>query len=294
MRFLIAIGGKEYSEPTLRVGMKVASEFGASTTIAYVGEKISEFTVNSVMLAQQSMEKWELERPGVEVLEWAFNFLSDNKYIAPKSIKAGFQKNTLIDIDSSRGKLYLSGTFCENLELILRRGDIIPELRSEVAEHTYDVTIIGGSRKRRMAHDLVQYIDSSIFVVNQFDVSKNYKLLLPVDDSRGTANAIKYGIQVAKAFKMPVDVLTVSKRENFGKSYTNAHKRALNKIQNAGVKVKSHLQVGDPVKEIVDSAGDDHIIVMGVSHKNPIYKFIIGSKPVKVMEICNCPILIVK
>jgi len=178
--------------------------------------------------------------------------------------------------------------------LILRRGDIIPELRSEVTEHTYDVTIIGGSGKRRMAHDLVQYIDSSIFVVNQFDVRKKYKLLLPVDDSKGTVNAIKYGIQVAKAFKMPVDVLTISKRENFGKDYTSAHRRALNKIQNAGVKAKGHLLIGDPVKKIVEAAGDDHIVVMGVSHKNPLYKFIIGSKPVKVMEICNCPILIVK
>jgi nucleotide-binding universal stress UspA family protein len=294
MRFLIAIGGKEYSEPTLRVGMQVASAFNASTTIAYVGEKISEFTVNSVRLAQQSMEKWELDQPGVEVLEWAFNFLADNKYIAPKSIKAGFQKNTLIDTDSSRHQLFLSGTFCEDLEMILRRGDIIPELRAEVGDHKYDVTIIGGSGKRRMAHDLVQYIDSSIFVVKQFDIKKKYKLLLPVDDSKGTLNAIKYGIMVAKAFKMEVDVLTVSKRDQFGKGYSGAHNRALKRIENSGIKVHSHLLVGDPVKKIVDLAGDNHIVVMGVSHKNPLYKFFIGSKPMSVLETCNCPILIVK
>ena len=41
-------------------------------------------------------------------------------------------------------------------------------------------------------------------------------------------------------------------------------------------------------------AGDNRIIVMGSSTKNPILKFIAGSKPLEVMKNCNCPILIVK
>jgi len=184
--------------------------------------------------------------------------------------------------------------YFDNVELILRRGDIIPELRTEVEAHNYDVTIIGGSHKRRMAHDLVQYIDSSIFVVNQFDNSKKYKLLLAVDDSMGTSNAVSYGVRVAKAFKMPVDVLTVSKREHFGKGYQDAHKSALKVLERESIKATSHLIVGDPVKTIKDTAGDDHIIVMGVSHKNPIAKFIFASKPLKVMEESECPVLIVK
>jgi nucleotide-binding universal stress UspA family protein len=294
MKFLIAIGGKEFSEPTLQVGLAVAKAFNATTTIAYVGSKVNAFTADSVRLAQESMERWEIEQPGVEVLEWAYNFLTKNKYVDPLSIEAGFEKNTLVETAPNRLQLFLSGTFCENVELILRRGNIIPELRSEVEANKYDVTIIGGSKKRRMAHDLVQYIDSSIFVVNQFDDSKKYKLLLAVDDSKGTPNALSYGIRVAKAFRMPVDVLTVSKREHFGKGYRNAHNHALKVLERENIKASSYLKVGDPVQTIKDSAGKDHIIVMGVSHRNPVAKFLFASKPLKVMDECECPVLIVK
>jgi len=62
MRFLIAIGGKEFSEPTLRVGMKVASEFSASTTIAYVGEKISEFTFRIISILSQNQLRKDSKR----------------------------------------------------------------------------------------------------------------------------------------------------------------------------------------------------------------------------------------
>jgi len=68
MRFLIAIGSEEYSEPTLRIGMQVARGFGASVTIAYVGPKISGFTSHEVQLAHENLERWEFDRPGVEVL----------------------------------------------------------------------------------------------------------------------------------------------------------------------------------------------------------------------------------
>ena len=178
--------------------------------------------------------------------------------------------------------------------MILRRGDIIPELRNEVAENGYDITIIGRSKKRRMAHDLVQYIDSSIYIARDLAPPKGHRLLQAVDDSKGTTKALIYGSQVAKAFKMPVDVLTVSKRESFGKGYMGAHKKALRAFEKVGIKPISMLEVGDPVKVITKTATDKHLIVMGVSHLNPIIKFFKGSKPVDVMKKCNSPILIVK
>ena len=160
MKILIAISSKEYSKPTLQVGMWAAKAFNASVTIAYVGRKISAFGTSDVDLAQESIAKWGIERPGVRVLEWAFNYLAENKYITPETAKIGFQRNTLVDHGKNRLELHLKGNYCEGVDLILRRGDIIPELRNEVAQNGYDITIIGRSKKRRMAHDLVQYIDS--------------------------------------------------------------------------------------------------------------------------------------
>ena len=68
--------------------------------------------------------------------------------------------------------VYLSGTVCEDVNLILRNGDIISELRDEVQYGKYDVTILGKSRKRNMSHDLLQYINSSLLIVNNYDNQK--------------------------------------------------------------------------------------------------------------------------
>ena len=209
-------------------------------------------------------------------------------------IEAGFQKNTLVDSRGNRCELFLQGAVCEDVNLILRNGDVIPELRDEVAKGNYDVTIIGGSKKRRMAHDLVQYIDSSIFVVKEFNHEIEYRLLMATDDSIGTKKAVKFGARVSQAFDMPVDILTVSKKNFFGSGYRGASKKASTLVRRAGIDGEVQLKVGNPVDVIVESAGRDHIVVMGASSVSPVKKFFMGSKPLKVISACECPILIVK
>lgn len=294
MKILIAVGSKKYSESTLRVGMQIAKALKASTTIVDVGEKISDFNTKIVGLTHERMDTWEFDRPGIDVLEWAFQFLSKNEYISPQMVDAGFPKNTLVDTGGSRSEVFLKGTVCKDVQLILRNGNIIEELRKEVNTGQYDLTIIGGSRKRRMAHDLIQYINSSIFVVNEFNPNQTYKLLLAVDDSTGTKRAVKFGVRVAQAFNISVDILTVSKVDKFGKGYKGAAERAGKLMGKCGIDYQNLYRVGDPTKIIKDEAGDDHIIVMGASSRNPLIKFFKGSKPLKVLEDCHCPVLIVK
>ena len=76
MKILIAVSSKEYSGPTLDVGMNIARALKASTTIVDVGQKISEFSSKDVSLANELMESWDLDRPGVDVLEWAYTYLA--------------------------------------------------------------------------------------------------------------------------------------------------------------------------------------------------------------------------
>ncbi|MBT3300262.1 MAG: universal stress protein [Candidatus Marinimicrobia bacterium] len=294
MKILIAVSSKEYSKPTLRVGMMISKAFHCSTTIVDVGEKISGFNTKDIGLAHEQMASWDFNRPGVDVLEWAFQYLADHAYIKPKMIEAGFPKNTLVDTGGHRSEVYLQGTVCDDVQLILRNGDIVAELRDEVREGHYDLTIIGGSKKRRMAHDLIQYIDSSIFVVNQLDLEIKYRILLAVDDSAGTEKAVAMGARVANAFGIEVDILTVSKKDNFGEGYKQAAENAGKVLESAGIQYEQLFRVGEPASVIKKEAGDNHIIIMGRSSQNPLMKFIKGSKPLKVMEDCSCPVLIVK
>ncbi len=294
MRLLIAISSKEYSESTLRIGLKIARALKSCITIACVGQKPSSFARDEVRLAQESMERWDINQPAITVLEWAFDYLVKNDFISKESCENGFKKRLLVKRAGERGEINFTGTFCDHVDMIVRFGDVIAELRDEVRRHEYDVTIIGGSKKQRMAHDLVQYIDTSILVANQLDFDKPYRILLPVDDSKGTLKAVIFGIQIAKAYKLEVDVLTVSKRQRFGSGYRGASDRACRYLNNANVNYERHLVVGDPVDTIVERAAENHIIIMGVSNKNPLKKFFVGSKPLKVMAASENPILIVK
>lgn len=294
MKILIAIGSKRYSKPTLNLGMKVAQAFNAKTTIIDVGEKISEFSSQLVELAQDQMESWDFDQPGVDVLEWAFNYLSDNSLIDSKQIETGFPKNKLIDDGEDRKLVYLSGTVCEDVNLILRNGDIISELREEVQYGGYDVTILGKSQKRNMSHDLLQYINSSILVVNQYNNEKFTRVLLPVDNSSGTMKAAKYGIRVAIAYNIGIDILTVMDNNGSNKDGSLKISKVTKLIRRSGINYTHLQEQGNPVEKIIEKANDDKIIVMGASNMSPIKRYFKGSKPLSVMNRCNVPILIVK
>ena len=294
MKILIGISSKKYSEPTLDVGMRIASILNSSTTILDVGKKISEFSYKDVSLVNELMESWDLDRPGVEVLEWAYNYLQKKNYITKSSNDTGFSKNLLIDKGSGRSEVFLKGAAVKNLSLILRNGDIIEELRDEVQSFNYDLTIIGGSGKRSMAHDLVQYIDSSIFVVNNFNQKQTYRILLAVDDSKSNKKAVKFAVRVAQAFNIEVDIVTISNEEGVPEKFCLASLRAEKMMRRTGVKSEVRFIKGDLVNTLVEAAGENHIIIMGTSAQSPLSKFFLGSKPLAVMESCNCPMVIVK
>lgn len=294
MKILIAIGSKNFSKPTLRLGMKVAQAFKAKTTIIDVGEKISEFSSHLVELAQDQMESWDFDPPGVDVLEWAFNYLSDNKLIDSKQIETGFPKNRLIDDGEDRKLVYLSGTVCDDVNLILRNGDIISELREEVQFGKYDVTIIGRSRKRNMSHDLLQYINSSILIVNNYQNEKFDKILLPLNDSSGMMKVAKYAIRVALALKVSIEILTVTNKEDSDVVNRSKIDKLIKLIRRSGVVHFHKIEEGDIVEKIVKRAGKDKIIVMKASSMSPIQRFFKGSIPLSVMNECDVPILIVK
>ena len=294
MKILIAIGSKEFSKPTLNLGMKVAQAFNAKTTIIDVGEKISEFSSQLVELAQDQMESWDFDPPGVDVLEWAFNYLSENNLIDVTQLETGFPKNRLIEDGEDRKMVYLSGTVCEDVNLILRNGDIISELRDEVQYGKYDVTILGKSRKRNMSHDLLQYINSSVLIVNNYDNQKFDKILLPLNDADGMMKVAKYAIRVAMALNVGIDIFTVINKKSLNQERSYFIKKVIKLIRRSGVQFTNEEKEGEVVDQIIKKADKNKIIVMKASNMSPIKRYFKGSVPLSVMNESDVPILIVK
>jgi nucleotide-binding universal stress UspA family protein len=294
MKILIAVSSKEFSTPTLNMGMRVAKAFGAKATIVDVGEKINPFSLKEVGIARERMDSWDIDRPGVDVLEWAFEFLAQNKFIERNEIESGFPKNTLIERDGRRSEVFLKGTVCDDVSLILRNGEIIEELIDEVQTEGYDVTIIGKSKNSKKDYELSQFIDSSIFIVNNNGFNQNYKILLPVDDSPGMKKAVKYSARIAQAFKIGIDLITVSKSNKIHQKNKQALTWAEKFLRRCNIDFKSTLEKGETVEAITRKAGANHIIIMGSSSSGALKTFIAGSKPLRVLKNSNSPILIVK
>ena len=294
MKILIAISSKEYSGSTLGLGMKVASALKASTTIVDVGEKINEFGSKDVNIVNQLIETWDFDRPGVDVLEWAHDFLAKNNFIEIKADQSQLLKNKLIESETDRAEVFLKGKVGNNLNLILRNGDIIGELRSEVELGGYNITIIGGSKKRSMSHDLIQYINSSIFIVKNYNPRNEYELLMVIDESPNIKKVLRYGVRIAREFSIRLTLIFTKNSKISTKDYENSIKYVNKLLRRCKVNYSSHIKNGDLEEEIINASSDKHIIMMGASGSSPITKFFKGSIPLNIMNRCECPILIVK
>jgi len=293
MKILIAIGGREYSKPTLDLGMKIANSFKSSTTIAYVGKKISQFSEKDVSVVHQNLDERELYRPGIRTLEWAYDFLISKEYIQEK-VANKFDDYLLVDEENSRMKVLLKGQQSDNIDLIMRTGEIIEQLKNEVETNNHDITIIGGGGNTGIHQKLIQFIDSSVFVVKNYSVNKKYKILLPVNDSKGSDMAIETAINFAKSYKLNVEIVSVPEENKTIDEVEKIVQKTKEKFSKNKIKTSTKLIDGTPVNSIVNYAKDNSIIILGVSPKNPIMKYFFGSKPLSIAQKCNCPVLITK
>ena len=293
MKILIAIGGREYSKPTLDLGMKIANSFKSSTTIAYVGKKISQFSEKDVSVVHQNLDERELYRPGIRTLEWAYDFLISKEYIQEK-VANKFDDYLLVDEENSRMKVLLKGQQSDKIDLIMRTGEIIEQLKNEVETNNHDITIIGGGGNTGIHQKLIQFIDSSVFVVKNYSVNKKYKILLPVNDSKGSDMAIETAINFAKSYKLNVEIVSVPEGNKTIDQVEKIFQKTKEKFSKNKIKTSTKLIDGTPVNSIVNYAKDNSIIILGVSPKNPIMKYFFGSKPLSIAQKCNCPVLITK
>ena len=293
MKILIAIGGREYSKPTLDLGMKIANSFKSSTTIAYVGKKISQFSEKDVSVVHQNLDERELYRPGIRTLEWAYDFLISKEYIQEK-VANKFDDYLLVDEENSRMKVLLKGQQSDKIDLIMRTGEIIEQLKNEVETNNHDITIIGGGGITGIHQKLIQFIDSSVFVVKNYSVNKKYKILLPVNDSKGSDMAIETAINFAKSYKLNVEIVSVPEGNKPIDEVEDILKKTKEKFSKNRIRTSTKLIDGTPVNSIIDYAKDNSIIILGVSPKNSIMKYFFGSKPLSIAQKCNCPVLITK
>ena len=126
------------------------------------------------------------------------------------------------------------------------------------------------------------------------DLNKKYKILLPVNNSLGSNKAIDIAQQFAKSKKLPVEIITILENKPSDDKLKNILNKTEKRFTKAGIKNTAMVLEGSPVKNIVQYAKDDSLVMLGVSPKNPILKYFFGSKPISIAQQCNCPVLVAK
>ncbi len=292
LRILIAIGSREYSESTLKTGVMLADRLGADLTVCYVGEKPRERGDFGMKILHDSMANWEIFHPGLEVLRWACGKIHEWGFCGETF--CGMDPSHTV-VESGRIRAIVPGAHNGRIELLLREGETFAELHKETQINSYFLTVVGGGVKKSVTNKLIQFVDSNLLFAKNYQHDKRYRILIPVDDSVGTQHALMFGSLVAQRFDMEIDALTVSKKDYFGPGYSGAAERANAYFTAKNISHKMLRKVGDPAIEIAKVAGEDHLIIMGVSHSSSeLRKFFRGTKSGDTVVQAECPILLVR
>lgn len=140
------------------------------------------------------------------------------------------------------------------------------------------------------------------------------KILLPVDGSKASVNAVKYVIKLAKNLSSEVRITLVSVHENVifrraqsfvSKETINDYLRELSEhdlkaaqklLDAAGVKHSMVIEQGHPYEVILNLAnkGKVDLIVMGAKGRSGIVDTLLGSVAQRVSSQAKQPVLLVK
>ena len=138
------------------------------------------------------------------------------------------------------------------------------------------------------------------------------KILVPVDGSEASRNALDYGVEMAKAHKAELLLVSVADvteaaypimgvtldREGF----YNVKKKAESMVEELKKTIPSDVQVvtevengipGNVISSIVEAEKVD-LVVMGNSGKGAVSSFIMGIVSQYVIHHVKCPVLVVK
>ena len=293
MKFLLCIGGGEMSHDTIVTGGKIAAAFHSDLSVLYVGAKHSGSMTGMLDMSRMKLSEWEIELPGVKILRYAGQVLKDMNLLKVDDSGDILEKHSLRPDINGAYELHALGKQGENIRLRLREGDIIDQVIKEVDLGGYNLVFMGASKERRLIHRMIQFIDCSLFITkNLRDI--DYRFLFAVDDTEMSRRALFLGSRAAKFLKAEATLLSVVDKEENIEMGERCIAKGEKIFKRMNIPYTTKITVGDPTESIIEEAGDNHIIAMGCSKSSQLSKFFKATKAVKVVQDCNCPVLIVK
>jgi nucleotide-binding universal stress UspA family protein len=136
------------------------------------------------------------------------------------------------------------------------------------------------------------------------------KILHANDGSEHAFNALSLALAIARQNKSELHMICVEEidympefieevPQEAGTAARRFHKavqRARAMAEESGVSLHTHVVAGHPVRDIVELAAQlkADLLVIGAKGHSAIYERLIGSRADRIMQLAQCPVLVVK
>jgi nucleotide-binding universal stress UspA family protein len=190
---------------------------------------------------------------------------------------------------------------------ILSGGDP-SEIILDLSEKDYDLIVMGGRGENEtetfalgsVTKKVVRHVTCPTLITKRVCALAN--LLVGVDGSAHSSNALSYAARLADEMDAKITLLNVQERrlvdlsrrtaEEFGEKILS---NALDIIAKRGVEVHKRLEFGVPSNRIVEVAeeGNHDLIVLGSRGLGAVKRFLLGSVSDDVSHKAKCSVLIV-
>ena len=131
------------------------------------------------------------------------------------------------------------------------------------------------------------------------------RIIIPVDDTEDSKNAVKKGAFLAKLLGVEAKIITVNdthqfissvvleeKLKNEAKAFLDGFKKIAEEF---GVKIETELVIGKPAEEIIKFVNENDLIIMAPHDKTRgIDKIMDKSVPREVVSNAPCSVLVIK
>jgi nucleotide-binding universal stress UspA family protein len=136
------------------------------------------------------------------------------------------------------------------------------------------------------------------------------KILHANDGSEHAFNALALALAIVKQNNSELHMVSVEEidympefieeiREEIGTAARRFHgvlQRARAMAEESHVKLHTHVVAGHPVRDIVKLAADLNVdlLVIGATGHSALYERMVGSRADRIMQLAQCPVLVVK
>ena len=232
------------------------------------------------------------------------------KYAAPDAVSSLYQEcmnavNRVVDEGRKMGV---------DVEPLVTNGN--PTKAIVDASREYDLIVMGTAARTgvsllllgSVAQKVIRFSSCPVLVVGSAHPGelKCRRILIPTDGNDNTWPAVRYGLEVARAFNAEVTALSVSSAKSslFSPGGGVEHfppgvcRKAVEYVANEGRKfgvvVKPAIVPGSPANEILRASGEHDLIVMGTNGRTGLEYLRLGSVAEKTIRHARCPVLVVR